>query len=155
MSKPIVFLSGPITGWSYAGCTLWREYVKHNLEPLGVHCLSPMRAMRHLSGSLEIRDSYPGDVLACDRGIMVSDSWDCRRCDILFVNLLGTKRVSIGTVLEIGFAWENRIPVVLVIEKEGNIHDHSMIREATGFRVNTVDEGLLVVMSLLDLEHHD
>jgi len=146
----IVFMSGPITGCSYAGCTLWRDYVKHCL--VGVHCLSPMRSKENLANETEIKDTYSEDVLSCDRGIMSRDLWDCRRCDIMLVNLLGTKRVSIGTVMEITCAYENRIPIVLVMEREGNPHDHSMIREAAGFRVTSLDEGMLVVKSLLDLD---
>ena len=63
------------------------------------------------------------------------DRFDATRCDLLFVNLLGAKETSIGTVMEIAWADLLRKPIVLAIEPEGNIHDHGMIKEAIGFRV--------------------
>jgi hypothetical protein len=82
------------------------------------------------------------------------------RADVLLVNLLGAERVSIGTVMEIAWADAVRVPVVLVMEpsaeentglvpSKGNVHEHAMIRECVGFRVQTLDEGLNVVKAIL------
>lgn len=80
---------------------------------------------------------------------MTRDFYDCTTCDILLVNLLGAKSVSIGTVMEIAWAYQKRTPIVLAIESEGNIHEHLMIDEARGFRVPTLQEALDVVVSIL------
>jgi hypothetical protein len=39
--------------------------------------------------------------------------------------------------------------LVCVMEKEGNPHDHPMITEAIGFRVETLDEALHVTEKVL------
>jgi nucleoside 2-deoxyribosyltransferase len=70
-------------------------------------------------------------------------------CSLVFINLLGTKKVSIGTVMEIAWADANRIPIVLVMEKEGNLHDHAMINECVGFRVSTIREGIEIAKAIL------
>jgi len=51
--------------------------------------------------------------------------------------------------MEMAWAWDNGIPVVCMIEKEGNVHDHPMLRETIGFRVETRQEALHVVQTIL------
>ncbi|GAG68694.1 unnamed protein product [marine sediment metagenome] len=125
----IVYLAGPISGCSYDGCTDWREYVMRAL-PDGITGLSPMRSKQYLIGETTVADQYDAKVLSTQRGIFARDSWDCRRCDAILVNLLGAEKVSIGTVMEIAWAHAFNKPVVLVMEEEDNLHEHSMLREA-------------------------
>lgn len=144
----IAYLAGPITGVSYGESVDWREWFIKNLPP-EIQGMSPMRGKAYLQMEREIKCSYPNEVMSCDRGIMTRDYNDCQRADVLVVNLLGATKVSIGTVMEIAWAYTERIPVILVIEPTGNPHDHSMIREAVGFRVSTLDEALTVTKAVL------
>ncbi len=81
---------------------------------------------------------------------MTRDHQDVITADVVLVNLLGAcQRVTIGTVMEIAWAWDRQIPVVVMIEKQANVHDHPMIREAIGFRVDNLDDGIACVRSLL------
>lgn len=149
----LIYLAGPITGSTYSGCTDWREYFMRNSDE-GLVGVSPMRHKTYLNNGDEftqIGDSYPESVLSCQRGIFARDSWDCRRCDAILVNLLGADRVSIGTVMEVAWAYAFNKPVVLVMEKENNIHEHAMLREACPFRVETLDEGMEVLSALFDV----
>jgi nucleoside 2-deoxyribosyltransferase len=107
-----------------------------------------MRKKEYLGQETNIGDHYPDTVLSCQRGITTRDRWDAMRCDALFVNLLGATRVSIGTVMEIAWADAKRIPIVLVMEKEGNLHDHAMLREVVGFRVENLDDGVRVIEAM-------
>jgi nucleoside 2-deoxyribosyltransferase len=59
--------------------------------------------------------------------------------------------VSIGTVLEIGFAHAHRKPLVLAIES-GNVHEHSMVMEIAGFVVNNLPDAIMVVRDLVSTE---
>jgi hypothetical protein len=52
-------------------------------------------------------------------------------------------------MIEIGWADAHRIPIILVMEKEGNIHDHPMVRECVSFRVETLDEAMAVAEAVL------
>jgi hypothetical protein len=47
------------------------------------------------------------------KGLTTRDRWDAMRCDVLLVNLLGATKVSIGTVLEFGWADAMDIPIVV------------------------------------------
>ncbi len=149
--NPLVYLAGPITGCTYEGAADWREQVKEALKDKPVTALNPLRGKFFLKGEESIGNDY-AELLGCSRGIMTRDHWDATRCTVLLVNFLGAQRVSIGTVMEIAWAWENRIPVIVIMEPKGNPHEHAMIREATGFRVETLEQALGVVKSLLNLE---
>ena len=71
------------------------------------------------------------------------------RCDALLVNLLGAKKVSIGSVLEIGWADAFRKPIILAIEKEGNPHDHAELKEVANFIVDNLDEAIELAIKIL------
>lgn len=150
MAKPNVYLAGPITGLSYNGCVDWRESVKAKFEDMGITGLSPMRHKDYLLNETTIADTHADlSVMSSQRGIFARDEWDVRRCDIVLVNMLGAERVSIGTVMEIAWAWAYKVPVVLVMESQGNIHEHSMLREACPFRVDTLDEAVDIIGAML------
>lgn len=149
-----VYLAGPISGLSYDECVNWREEAKAALAKYGIRGFSPMRHKGYLSAEAKIEHDYPARVMSCQKGIMTRDHYDVISSDAILVNLLGctpegTNRVTVGTVMELAWAWDRRIPVVAVMEKEGNLHDHPMVREAIGFRVETVAEGIGVVKSIL------
>lgn len=153
MARPTVYLAGPIAGLGYEGATNWREKVEAALERRGIKALSPMRAKEYLreveafSGTCG-PESTMGP-LSGARAVMTRDRFDATRCDVMLVNFLGAERVSIGTVMEIAWADLRRTPVVLVMEPEGNVHEHAMLGEAVGFRVATLQEAVDVVTAIL------
>jgi nucleoside 2-deoxyribosyltransferase len=147
------YLAGPITGLSFYGATDWREEFIHRL-PSQIQGLSPLRGKAYLKSEQSISASYPDIPLSCPSGIMTHSFNDCKRCDVLVVNFLGATKVSIGTVMELAWAYAFRIPTVVIMEKEGNPHDHPMVQEAIGYRVTTVEEAAsLVSVILLPVPH--
>lgn len=144
-----VYLAGAITGTSYNKCTEWREHIRLELGSKGnVWCYSPMRAKDYLAGERELTGSYEESLLSSQRGLFARDMNDCKTCDMVIVNLLGAKKVSIGTVMEITAFWWQRKPIVLIME-EDNIHNHPMIHEACPFTVHTLEEAIHVTMTIL------
>lgn len=99
MSNLLVYLAGPITGLTWGESTDWREYVKNYISTL-----SPLRGkqrLREIAGNIPIMDSYEDHPLTTAKGINTRDYNDVKRADAIFVNFLGAKKVSIGTVMEI------------------------------------------------------
>lgn len=143
-----MYLAGPITGCSYKACTDWREYVTDQLPEL--ECLSPMRAKKYLEGNANISKCYEGDnwfkkAMSSGKGIMARDRWDCKRCDILFVNFAGASSVSIGTCMEV--AWcDGKKPIVAVLDEW---HDHAMIKEAVTHPAPSLEQAVEIVKALL------
>jgi len=167
MVHKTVYLAGPISGLSYGEATGWRTEVRDQLLRSGIKAASPLRAKVYIRECVEIDQASPAidfpdqgmpspgmdevavNVMSNSRGITTRDRFDCLNCDVLFVNLLDTEKVSIGTVMEIAWADAWRKPIVLVMEDESNLHDHAMIRECVGFRVPTVSEGVEIVKAIL------
>jgi nucleoside 2-deoxyribosyltransferase len=143
-----VYLAGPITGLSFDKAADWRYDVMCLLGAVGIVAYSPLRAKSYLKNIKEIADHYDDHVLSCRKGITNRDRFDVMRCDVLFVNLIGATKPSIGTILELGWADAARKPIVLCMD-EGNVHDHAMVNEVSGFVVRTLDEGVEVTKSLL------
>lgn len=147
-----VYLAGPISGCTYDQCTDWRARFAAELKSWGVEALSPMRGKDYLNDGKIIDGAYDQTILSNAQAILHRDFWDCCRSDVVLVNLLGAERVSIGTVMEIAFAHARQIPVVLLMEPKGNIHEHPMIQQAIAFRVETVDQALQTLYVILNAQ---
>ena len=73
---------------------------------------------------------------------------------MIIANFLGAEKVSIGTVMEVAWAKSKQTPVIAVMEKEGNPHDHPMMTEVFGFRVETLEEAVdIATVTLLPRPH--
>lgn len=149
-----VYLSGPITGLTFAGATDWRQYAIESLAADGIVGISPMRAKDYLAAlnapiSGHGREYVKMGVLSTPQAVVTRDRFDTQRADVMLMNLVGADRVSIGTMVEIGWADAARVPIIGIIEPSGNVHDHMFVNNMIGFRVETLDEGLAVAKAIL------
>lgn len=94
--KP-VYLAGPINGRTDADCTDWRAQARAALESV----LDPMD--RDYRG----REHEPGIAAT----IVEQDKADINRCGAVLVYF---DRPSVGTSMEILYAWQLGIPIVVV-----------------------------------------
>lgn len=143
-----VYLAGPIDGLDYSGCTDWRDYAKRELAKDGIEAFSPMRGRENLRNSGVISGTYEGP-LASSKGITRRDRFDVKNCDVMLTNLRGAKKISIGTMIEYGMAsaWDKL--VITIMGRQGDVHEHLMLDEITGYRVETLNEGILVARAIL------
>ena len=148
MSEKLVYLAGPITGLSYDGAVDWRTSTSIKLHASGIRGLSPMRWKEYLLEETSIADRYDEHVLSTSKAITTRDRWDCMRSDVILMNLIGAKRISIGTMIEAGWADAFRKPVVLAIE-ENNMHHHAMLEHIAGWVVPDLDQAIDVTKALL------
>lgn len=147
-----VYLAGPITGLDYKGATDWRLWAKEELFKVGIMGLDPMRAKNFLKEEKNFTAACLNEqkfgCLSSPRGITTRDRWDATRCDVLLVNFMGAKQISIGTCMEIAWADLCRKPIVIAMEDLNNPHNHVMINESTGFLVNSLEEAINVVKAI-------
>jgi nucleoside 2-deoxyribosyltransferase len=147
--KPIVYLAGPVTGLSFNQAYEWRKTASDLLAPR-IECANPVRGQLHLKDEAAIKHTYIGNPFTSQRGIMVQDHYDVCRSTVLLVNLLGAREKSQGTGMELAWAWDKHIPVVAVIEDEGNPHDgHPMILETFSFRCSDLLTGIEIIRRLV------
>lgn len=90
----VVYLCGPINGCTDAECMDWRAAVRERFSA----ALDPMR-----------RD-YRGREAECYREIVDLDKRDVRECRVVLVNYT---KPSVGTSMEIFYAWTLGTPVVI------------------------------------------
>lgn len=147
-----VYLSGPITGLSYDEAIGWTDDVKNTLWlNYAIEGYRPMRAKTFLKGRENLgAGGYNDNVLGRQRGVYRRDKFDVLSCDAMLVNLLGAKRVSIGTMFEMAWAEDNNKPVVLVMEPEGNVHEHMFVNEAYTYRVDNLDDAVVLINHILN-----
>lgn len=142
-TRPKVYLAGPISGLTYDQGQGWREMACNKLHVRGIDGFSPLRAKGYLRNVGVLEQGYEDTPLSTDHGITTRDRWDVQTADAVLFYLRGCgNRVSVGTMIEFGWADARRIPIIVVIEKTGNVHDHPIMRDITGFRVEMLDEAI-------------
>lgn len=135
--KHTVYLSGPMGGCTVEEMTAWRKYVEAKLNSENVSCTLPTRSFT--------KDHIPKET---DRWINRRDFFDCTRASVVLVNLLGMKSISIGTIMEIAWAYQKHIPVVVVCEFDGP-QNHPMLKDSITQEARDLDEGINFVKELL------
>ena len=153
MTRPVVYLSGPISGLTQRGAADWRTDFIRRLTDICVKGVSPMRGCDGLDPAARIsahgRDFAHESPLLTGKGITDRDRFDATRCDVMLVNLLDAERVSIGTMIEIGWADAKRIPILLVAPETAHPHDHLMVNEIASWRVTSLDDAFDVLAVVL------
>ena len=115
-----------------------------------------MRGKQYLKDIDDISGSYDNEgslgelapILSSSKGITCRDHNDCQRSDVIIVNFIGAKEISIGTVMEIAWSYAYSIPLILISD-ENDIHKHPMINECVHYRVSSVEQAAIVASSLL------
>jgi nucleoside 2-deoxyribosyltransferase len=155
MTAPLVYLSGQISGLTYGDAQSWRDFAIRYLADRGIKGVSPLRGEKahdasHAQISAHGRD-YAKSPLLTAKAITDRDRFDATRCDVMLVNLLDMTRISIGTMIEIGWADAHRIPIVLAAPEPGvaHLHDHLMVNEIASVRAHTLEDALDCVVVLL------
>ncbi len=150
----LVYLAGGIAGLTGIEARDWRYKAKTKLEDYNIQVRNPMRE----KSSLKAQDVISGNfndykdrgLFYTSKAIMTRDFNDVKQADALLINLLGATKPSLGTIMELAWAFAFQKPAVVCIEESGNPHDnHPMIHEAMGFRVTTLEEGIHAVAVIL------
>lgn len=137
-----VYLAGPIAGHTHDECTQWRDDVIRHMDKR-IDCYCPMRGKAFLRehGVMDVGGyDHP---LAKPAAILGRDYNDVKNADVVLVNLLGAVDVSIGTVMEVAWAYAMQIPVILVM-REKNVHDHVMLNGAATYIVEDLETAVAV-----------
>jgi hypothetical protein len=131
-----VYLSGPISGCTFKGASDWRDGVAGVLRGAGFGVRDPLRGKSFLSNQKKYANIDPSTYEPLkrpdlsDKALVNRDHSDIVESGIVLVNLIDAKRVSIGTMFELAWAMHLRRHAVIVMEPEGNLHDHPFVREA-------------------------
>lgn len=130
MSK--VYLAGPVSHTTWVNAVSWRKDVKGVLRDSNIDCLDPTR-----HGLIQDDDIITHLCMN-----------DVKNSDAILVNFLDMDRISIGTILEIGWASALDKPVVLVVDEEKSF-DYGIFQYLTRLRADNMEDGLEYIKTVL------
>ncbi len=84
--------------------------------PADIVAPSALRGKIYIAKEHLFKNTYPERLLSTPQGTITRDRYDVS--DSLFINLLDTDKVFIGTIMEMAWADSRRIPIILVMEAE-------------------------------------
>lgn len=155
-----VYLAGPIGGCTYAEAQDWRNLLSSLLSTKSdgaIQGYSPLRGKGALrdAGTLSTI-AYPFySPLATSKAILARDFNDCRTADLIIANLLAHELSdgappSLGTIMEIGFAYALQVPILAICADAANpVANHAMVRSAVSFWAESPGEAADMACSIL------
>jgi len=152
MSNPRVYLAGPMHSLSYVDATTWRFQAAEALKAAGIDAYSPLRDKTFLAEESLIdsfAEPHTEHPLATSRAIITRDFQDTTNADVVLINFKGSEVLSVGTVAEMAWCWDRKIPTVVVADVDDRHLQHPFVKEMTSFHVQTLEEGLALVKSIL------
>ena len=148
-----VYLCGPITGLDRETACAEREWFTQAFAWMGIETLDPMRWDRETYFSTRedaVAEQGEAAVYEWDKAIVARDKSDVCRSDVVLADFRNSKRVSIGSVVELGWADAFGIPVVTIMEP-GNLHDHGFVHQLSAFVTADAQEAVKYVETLLNV----
>jgi len=147
-----VYLAGSMTNSSIQAATEWRSFAALELQKYGIKAYSPTRGKKFDPTKPISLDSEKemGGPENTNKAINMRDYLDCIKADAILAFLdVTTPYPSGGTIIEFAWAWHLRIPIIAAVPDNTYYTNHPMISELITYRVDTIDEGIKIVASVL------
>jgi nucleoside 2-deoxyribosyltransferase len=142
----ILYLAHPISGLSYDQVV---DYYRKAKEDLGLHydIFCPMTGKGYLRTEINFKAVGYNNPVSTNHAIKERDKWMIKTSDIVFIDLTGADRVSIGCCMEL--AWADMLDKhsIVVMEKE-NIHRHAFVLECADLVFETYEEAVKYLIAL-------
>lgn len=126
--KSVIYLAGLID-INAPESLLWRERVIVQLNDI-FEVRSPLRGKGNLAENT--RDGGLTCTCASNKAILLRDRNDVRESNIILANLetFGSTRSLIGTIAELAWSWDQKLPIIAIAKKENKIMwNHPFINE--------------------------
>ena len=121
-----IYLAKPISGCSADEVFGYYRQQIDQFREMGYEVLCPMTGKGYLRAELEFKAHGYGSPISTNQAILGRDEWMVKQCDVIYVNLMGAQRVSIGCVAELAFAKAYGKHSVIAMEAD-NIHQHAFV----------------------------
>lgn len=109
-----------------------------------------MRGKEFLKKYTKLREGISNHFLTTDDAITTRDKWDVGYSGAVLFNFLGAKEISKGSMTEYGWASAFDKPIITIMEDKDNVNDCVMVRSLSGYRVNTLENGILCAKALFN-----
>lgn len=149
--KPRVYLAGPVTGLSYHEANEWRLKVQRVLLP-EIEAVNPLRGKEYLDSQIGPIEPSPQDGFCTDEAIIMRDYNDLRRSDVVLANLAidhpADHPISVGTLFELAWAWEQR-KIIVTVGGSDSLYDHPFVRHAITYAAMDLPDAIDYIKSAL------
>ena len=142
-----IYCCKPISGRTAEEVFEYYEEMERTLSDYGYKVLSPLHGKDVLRTEKEFRATDYRHPVATNHAIFERDRWMVKQADVVYANMLDTKMVSIGSMMEMAWAFDSGKHVVLAIEP-GNIHQHAFVLEAAHVVWESEESALAYLKSL-------
>jgi len=125
-----IYCAHPICGRPLEEILTYYTATVNSLSNMGYDVLHPLAGIRDtdVRNAVKFRDHGKGNVLSSNHTITRRDLWMVRSADIVYVNLIGAGKVSIGSVAELTTGFNFGKHTIAVMEAH-NIHRHAFVLE--------------------------
>lgn len=144
-----VYLAGPIAGCDLGEANNWRKYVSDCLQQHNIKGISPLRC-EPLIGE-RYATGYDDPRFGTARAIASKNFLDVQMCDMTLCYLprsLNERRLSVGTVLELGWAHALRKPTILVSDYPF-LTEHPVVQANAGWILPDLNSAIEVITGVL------
>lgn len=138
-----VYLAGPITGQTTAQANDWRTSLCKKLDDIGIRGISPLRCEPKTDGVYKL--FYDDICFGTPKAIAGKNFYDVKNCDLTLAYL---PQISVGTIIEIGWATSLQKPIVVVSDLDG-IKNHPLIQECTNWIVPDFEHAYAIISGLM------
>jgi hypothetical protein len=149
MTKPTVYLAGPIVGCTDSEANDWRVYVAEKIAKAGVRGVSPLRC-EPITGEI-YPASGPDPKFGTARAIGSKNVYDVRNTDMTLAYIPTPPeggRHSWGTMCELAGAHFINKQTILVSD-DPIVLAHPVLDGMSGWVLNTLDEAIEVICGVL------
>jgi len=124
-----IYCCHPITGSSADEVYEYYDDILNVMSSYGYEVLLPLYAKNYLRTETNFRAADYRHPVSTNHAIFNRDRWMVDQSDIVYANLMGSERVSIGTMMELAWASDKGKHVIVAMDKE-NVHRHAFVLEA-------------------------
>lgn len=142
-----IYCVHPISGLSADEVFEYYVDIEKTLTVMGYDVLHPMFGKEFLRTEMKFKAEDNRSPLTTNHSIVERDHWMVYQSDIVYANLTGAEIVSIGSVMELAWAYMYRKQTIVVME-EKNIHRHAFVMEAADIIFETQEEALFYLEKL-------
>jgi hypothetical protein len=148
-----IYLSGPMTGSSTEDVVRWRQKATKLLSEQA-EVFDPALALYESKSSYAQPESPAEALLRLRHGLLVVDrnKHQIQSSDVVLANFLHADHASIGSIGELFWANAFRVPIVIVREPIGNVHDHAMLNAIASVVTHNLEDGCEAALSMLRTE---
>lgn len=149
MSKPTVYLAGPIKDMTYGQANDWRNFLTEELAKYNIVGISPLRCESLIGDTYTA--GYTDPRFGTAKAIGSKNVYDVRNCDMTIAYLPEPPdgiRHSWGTIAELSWAYILGKPAILVSD-DPEVREHPVLQATAGWVVNDLDDAVDICSGIL------